>query len=194
MSKFLVLVWFDFCFTALHHILGHFGCSQLPSPHCSWASLQYLVHILSPVTDNCSSWISGRGRTAAEIFFMTKSPWKDVPDVGIELGAACMPSGHASDRATIPDIHFYGRLDSTYRIRGHLVINFLRFDYSDSFNINISICNLGLVCKSQGCNFYQLVIKFTTQYSCKILPCFSFTYKITCWSYFFMFPFSVHNF
>ena len=31
---------------------------------------------------------------------MTKSPRKNVPDVGIELGAACMPSGHASDRAT----------------------------------------------------------------------------------------------
>ena len=29
---------------------------------------QYLVHILSPVTDNCSSWISGRGRMAIEIF------------------------------------------------------------------------------------------------------------------------------
>ena len=31
---------------------------------------------------------------------MTKSPRKDVLDLGIELGAACMPSGHASDRAT----------------------------------------------------------------------------------------------
>ena len=31
---------------------------------------------------------------------MTKSPRKNVPDVGIELGAACMPSEHASDRAT----------------------------------------------------------------------------------------------
>ena len=30
---------------------------------------------------------------------MTKSPRKNVPD---ELGAACMPSGHASDRATAP--------------------------------------------------------------------------------------------
>ena len=37
---------------------------------------------------------------AVEKFFMTKSPRKNVPDVGIELGAACMPSGHASDRAT----------------------------------------------------------------------------------------------
>ena len=33
--------------------------------------------------------------------FMTKSTRKNVPDVGIELGAACMPSEHASDRATI---------------------------------------------------------------------------------------------
>ena len=29
-------------------------------------------------------------------FFMTKSPWKNVPDVGIELGAAWMPSRHTS--------------------------------------------------------------------------------------------------
>ena len=33
---------------------------------------------------------------------MTKSPRKNVPDVGIELGAACMPSEHASDQATTP--------------------------------------------------------------------------------------------
>ena len=25
----VVLVWFDFCFTALQHILGHFGRGQL---------------------------------------------------------------------------------------------------------------------------------------------------------------------
>ena len=31
---------------------------------------------------------------------MTKSPWKNVPDVGIRLGEACMPSEQASDRAT----------------------------------------------------------------------------------------------
>ena len=36
--------------------------------------------------------------------FMTKSPQKNVPDVGIELGAACMPSEHASDRATAPGL------------------------------------------------------------------------------------------
>ena len=31
-----------------------------------------------------------------------KSPQKIVPNVGIELGAACIPSGPASDRATAP--------------------------------------------------------------------------------------------
>ena len=34
--------------------------------------------------------------------FMTRSSRKNVPDVGIEPGAACMPSEHASDRATAP--------------------------------------------------------------------------------------------
>ena len=33
---------------------------------------------------------------------MTKSPRKNVPDVGIELRAAWMPSERASDRATAP--------------------------------------------------------------------------------------------
>ena len=33
----------------------------------SKAVYQYLVHILSPVTDNCPSWISGRERMAVEI-------------------------------------------------------------------------------------------------------------------------------
>ena len=36
---------------------------------------------------------------------MTKSPRKKVPDVGIELGAVCMPSELASDRATAPGWH-----------------------------------------------------------------------------------------
>ena len=39
---------------------------------------------------------------AVEIFFMTKSPSKNVAGMGIELGAACMPSRHASDRVTAP--------------------------------------------------------------------------------------------
>ena len=47
-------------------------------------------------SDNCYSWISGRGRIAVEIISWPNR--KYVLDVGIELGAACMPSGHASDR------------------------------------------------------------------------------------------------
>ena len=39
---------------------------------------------------------------AVDFFFMTKSSRKNVPDVGIELEAACMPSGQASDRTTAP--------------------------------------------------------------------------------------------
>ena len=33
---------------------------------------------------------------------MTKSPRKNVPDAGIEVGAACMPSEYASDQDTAP--------------------------------------------------------------------------------------------
>ena len=42
---------------------------------------------------------------------MTKSPRKNVPDVGIQLGAACMPSELASDRATAP-----GRVIEYYQV------------------------------------------------------------------------------
>ena len=46
---------------------------QFSYPYCSWASLpeagyKYLAYILSPLTDNCSSSISGRGRMAIYIF------------------------------------------------------------------------------------------------------------------------------
>ena len=40
---------------------------------------------------------------------MTKSPRKNVPDVGIEPGAACMPNELASDRATAPGQGFRWR-------------------------------------------------------------------------------------
>ena len=35
---------------------------------------------------------------------MTKSPWKNVLDVGIEFDAAWMPSEHAADQATTPGL------------------------------------------------------------------------------------------
>ena len=66
----MLLSW---CFTAIRHFWGYFERGQLTYriPHCSLASLLgsvlVLLHILSPVTDNCPSWISGRERMAVEI-------------------------------------------------------------------------------------------------------------------------------
>ena len=93
-----------FCFTVLQHILGHFGGGQLPLPHCSWASLLDSVPVLSALS-YASIWqllflIQRKRENGRRIFSMTKFPQKNVPDVGIELGAACIPSEHASDRAT----------------------------------------------------------------------------------------------
>ena len=57
----------------------------LGKPH--WGSLPVIrgVHILLPFTDNCSSWISRRGRVAVEFrnIFMTKSSQQNVPDGGL---------------------------------------------------------------------------------------------------------------
>ena len=99
-----VLVWFDFYFTALQHILDHFGRSQLPQPNCSWVSLLGSLPVFS-AHSFASNWqllfLNQQKREKGHRnVFMTKSPRKSVPDVGIELGAACMPSWHASNRAT----------------------------------------------------------------------------------------------
>ena len=107
----LVWFWFDFCFTALQCILGHFGRGQLTYPHCSWASLLGSLPVLS-AHSFASNWqllfLNQRKReNGRRNVFMTKSPRKNVPDVGIELGAACMPSGHASDRATAPELQHH---------------------------------------------------------------------------------------
>ena len=95
---------FDFCFTALQHIWGHFGRGQLPWPHSSWASLLGSLTVLSAHSSASKwqllFWNQRKRENGRRNVFMTKSPRKNVPDVGIELGAACMPSGHASDRAT----------------------------------------------------------------------------------------------
>ena len=73
---------------ALQHFSGHFGRGQLPihtvPGQASQAVYQYLEHILSPVTDNCPSWISERERMAIEIVFMTNLHEK-MPDVRIKL-------------------------------------------------------------------------------------------------------------
>ena len=76
----LLLCW---CFTALLHFSGNSGRGQLTYPHWSWTSLvgslPVLMHILSPVTDNSPSWISGRKRMAVEtISWPVQSPQKNV--------------------------------------------------------------------------------------------------------------------
>ena len=64
-----------------------------------------------------------------------------MPDVGIELGAACMQSRHASDRATkpgvigydikltLPSMHIYSPTEETsqFLIRPEFAVNLLTF-------------------------------------------------------------------
>ena len=114
--KLLYMVLFDFCFMALRHILGHFGRGQLTYPHFSWASLLGSLPVLS-AHSFASNWqllffIQWKRENGRRNVFMTKSPRKNVPDVGIELGAACMPSELASDRATAPGYYTW-LLDAT---------------------------------------------------------------------------------
>ena len=71
--------WLYWCFTALQHFPCHLRCGQLTYPHFPWENLlgsfkyQYWVQILSPVTVNCPSWISGRDRMAVEIILLRKN-------------------------------------------------------------------------------------------------------------------------
>ena len=57
---------------------------------------------------------------------MTKSPRKNVPDVGIELGAACMPSELASDRATAPGSFIERNLQSLKHLFIGSVVQFVQ--------------------------------------------------------------------
>ena len=65
------LVWFLFYGPSTH--FRSFWAWSVTLITFFQAVYQYLVHILSPVTDNCSSWISGRRRMAVE-FFSWPSP------------------------------------------------------------------------------------------------------------------------
>ena len=64
----------------------------------------YLVHIFSPVTDNCPPWISGRERMAVEMNSWPKLQERTFLDVKIEplTVRIHVPGGHAYDRATAP--------------------------------------------------------------------------------------------
>ena len=75
-------------------------------PHCSWASLLGSLPVFS-AHSFASNWqllfLNQRKReNGRRNVFMIKSPRKNVPDVVIELGVACMPSELASDRASAP--------------------------------------------------------------------------------------------
>ena len=61
---------------------------------------------------------------------MTKSPRKNVPDVGIELGAACMPSELASDRATAPGSPDSEQASSTSSASNFDIVAFMKSDIS----------------------------------------------------------------
>ena len=55
------------------HVISEISYLVLPYCLLSIPVYQCLVHILSPVTDNCSSWFSGRGRMAVEMFSKMRS-------------------------------------------------------------------------------------------------------------------------
>ena len=81
-----------------------------------------------------------------------------MPDVGIELGAACMPSEHASDRATAPGTtDFENRLNHQVNI---ILCTFLDFDLP----VHILLSNV-----SPFCNRKFLSILHTSGFGVKIL-------------------------
>ena len=82
---------------------------------------------------------------------MTKSPWNNVPDVGIELGAACMPSELASDQATAPNpsyIEIMSQYATTFDLKmnvGHWYLKFkvqwfLPYILKNIWYMNIILC------------------------------------------------------
>ena len=94
-KTFWLVSWLYYCFTALWHILGHFKCGQLANPHCSWASLLDSLPVLG-AHSLASNWQlpflnQRKGENGRTIFFITKSPQKNVSGVMIEPATVCMP-------------------------------------------------------------------------------------------------------
>ena len=85
--------WLYYCFTALR--LRSFRARQLAYPHCSWASLLGSLPVLS-AHSFASNWQlpflnQRKGENGRRIFFITKSPRKNVPGVRIEPATVCLP-------------------------------------------------------------------------------------------------------
>ena len=53
---------------------------------------------------------------------MTKSPWKNLPNVGIELRAACMPSEHASIELPCLAISHNWKVEAQLSLGSHTVL------------------------------------------------------------------------
>ena len=75
--------WVYWWFTALRHILGHFGRSQLTKLHCSWASLlgSLLVHSTHFFANNWQLPFLNQLDNGRRNFFMTKSQKNVLPEV-----------------------------------------------------------------------------------------------------------------
>ena len=96
---------------------------------------------------------------------MTKSPRKNVPDVGIELGAACMPIELASDRATASG-YFY----SVYRYRA---IALSSHGFTISFCVKASMYYIPLLFSdtvTAKSKFLEMTLKKTIEQTLKLIP------------------------
>ena len=92
------LVWFLFYGASTH--FRSFRAWSVNLPHCSWASLLGSLPVLS-AHSFASNWqllfLNQRKReNERRNLFMTKSPRKNVPDMGIELGAHAKRTGFRS--------------------------------------------------------------------------------------------------
>ena len=93
-------------FTALWHILGHFGRGQLSYPHCSWASLLGSLQVLS-AHSFANNWQlpflnQQKGENGPKNYFMTNLHERMLPDVRIEPATVRIPGRRASDWAIVP--------------------------------------------------------------------------------------------
>ena len=64
----MYMFWIVLRFYGPVNSVGHVKCGQFTSPHFFLSSKRFtsIVHILSPETDNCPSWTSGRERMTIE--------------------------------------------------------------------------------------------------------------------------------
>ena len=111
------------------------------------------MHILSPETDNCPSWISGRERMIVENISLIKSPWKNVADpAGVEPATSWPPTEPPRPA-----------LQSHKLMSEHLsyvqIGQFCWFVLWKHVSLNQKSCDFALIIISMG-NFYHFHGKF----------------------------------